>query len=54
MSAAEQVVLYSELAAHDAPRLVLAFVAIHHAAATLLAAGTDGAARRHLPGHPGR
>ena len=26
MSAAEQVVLYSELAAHDAPRLVLAFV----------------------------
>jgi alkylation response protein AidB-like acyl-CoA dehydrogenase len=49
MSAAEQVVLYSELAAHDAPRLVLAFVAIHHAAATLLAAGTEEQRRRHLP-----
>ena len=40
MSAADQAVLYQELAAHDAPRLVLAFVGIHHAAATLLAAGT--------------
>jgi alkylation response protein AidB-like acyl-CoA dehydrogenase len=49
MSLAEQVVLYSELAAHDAPRLVLAFVAIHHAAATLLAAGTDEQRARHLP-----
>ncbi|HRD14885.1 MAG TPA: acyl-CoA dehydrogenase family protein, partial [Mycobacterium sp.] len=49
MSVAEQVVLYSELAAHDAPRLVLAFVGIHHAAATLLAAGTDEQRRRHLP-----
>jgi alkylation response protein AidB-like acyl-CoA dehydrogenase len=49
LSAAEQVVLYSELAAADAPRLVLAFVAIHHAAATLLAAGTDEQRRRHLP-----
>jgi len=37
------------LAAHDAPRLVLAFVGIHHAAATLLAAGTDEQRRRHLP-----
>ena len=49
LSAAEQVVLYSELAAHDAPRLVLAFVSIHHAASTLLAAGTDEQRRRHLP-----
>ncbi|PKV82191.1 acyl-CoA dehydrogenase family protein [Nocardia fluminea] len=49
MSSAEQVVLYQELAAHDAPRLVLAFVSIHHAAATLLAAGTDEQRRRHLP-----
>lgn len=48
-TAAEQVVLYSELAAYDAPRLVLAFVAIHHAATTLLAAGTDEQRRRHLP-----
>jgi alkylation response protein AidB-like acyl-CoA dehydrogenase len=49
MSVAEQIVLYSELAAHDAPRLVLAFVGIHHAASTLLAAGTDEQRRRHLP-----
>ena len=45
----EQVILYQQLAAHDAPRLVLAFVAIHHAAATLLAAGTDAQRRLHLP-----
>lgn len=49
MTVAEQIVLYSELAAHDAPRLVLAFVSIHHAASTLLAAGTDEQRRRHLP-----
>ena len=49
MPTAQQVVLYQELAAQDAPRLVLAFVAIHHAAATLLAAGTDEQRRRHLP-----
>ena len=49
MSVPEQVVLYQELAAHDAPRLVLAFVSIHHAASTLLAAGTDEQRRRHLP-----
>jgi alkylation response protein AidB-like acyl-CoA dehydrogenase len=49
LSVAEQVVLYQELAAHDAPRLVLAFVGIHHAASTLLVAGTDEQRRRHLP-----
>lgn len=49
LSVSEQIVLYQELAAHDAPRLVLAFVGIHHAAATLLAAGTDEQRRRHLP-----
>ena len=49
MSAAQQVVLYSELAAHDAPRLILAFVGIHHAASTLLAAGTAEQCQRHLP-----
>ena len=49
MSTAEQIVLYQELAAHDAPRLVLAFVSIHHAAATLLAAGTPEQQSRHLP-----
>ncbi len=45
----QQIVLYSELAAHDAPRLVLAFVGIHHAASTLLVAGTDEQRQRHLP-----
>jgi alkylation response protein AidB-like acyl-CoA dehydrogenase len=49
MSTAEQIVLYQELAAHDAPRLVLAFVSIHHAASTLLAAGTPEQRSRHLP-----
>jgi alkylation response protein AidB-like acyl-CoA dehydrogenase len=49
LSTAQQVVLYQELAAHDAPRLVLAFVAIHHAASTLLVAGTDAQRQRHLP-----
>ncbi|MEU8896060.1 acyl-CoA dehydrogenase family protein [Nocardia sp. NPDC048505] len=49
LSIPRQVVLYQELAAHDAPRLVLAFVAIHHAAATLLAAGTEAQRARHLP-----
>lgn len=49
MSVAEQIVLYSELAAADAPRLVLAFVGIHHAASTLLAAGTEEQRQRHLP-----
>jgi alkylation response protein AidB-like acyl-CoA dehydrogenase len=49
MSAAQQVVLHQELAAADAPRLVLAFVSVHHAASTLLVAGTDEQRRRHLP-----
>ncbi|MEE3849057.1 acyl-CoA dehydrogenase family protein [Gordonia sp. LSe1-13] len=49
MSVAEQAILFQELAAHDAPRLVLPFVSIHHAASTLLAAGTDEQRRRHLP-----
>ncbi len=49
MTVAEQAVLYQEMAAHDAPRLVLAFVSIHHAASTLLAAGTDEQRERHLP-----
>ena len=49
LSVADQIVLYQELAAHDAPRLVLAFVGIHHAASTLLAAGTEEQRRHHLP-----
>jgi alkylation response protein AidB-like acyl-CoA dehydrogenase len=44
-----QIVLYQELAAADAPRLVLQFVALHHAASTLLVAGTPAQRERHLP-----
>ena len=49
MSVPEQNILYGELATHDAPRRVLAFVAIHHAASTLLVAGSDEQRRRRLP-----
>ena len=49
LSLGEQMVLFQELAAHDAPRLVLSFVAIHHAASTLLEAGTEEQRQRHLP-----
>lgn len=49
MSLAEQMVLYQELAVADAPRVALSFMAIHHAAATLLEAGTEEQRRRHLP-----
>ena len=54
MSVAEQIVLYQELAAHDAPRLVLAFVGIHHAASTLLVAGTDEQRQPAPAGDPRR
>jgi len=49
MSVPEQAVLYQELARADAPRLVLAFVGIHHAASTLLHAGSEEQRQRHLP-----
>lgn len=45
----EQAVIYEELARADAPRLVLHFVSLHHAAATVLHAGTDAQRKRHLP-----
>ena len=45
----QQVVLFQELAARDAPRLVLSFVALHHTASTLLGAGTREQQERHLP-----
>ncbi|GAA4471236.1 acyl-CoA dehydrogenase family protein [Phytohabitans houttuyneae] len=46
---ARQAVIFEELARADAPRLVLHFVALHHAAATLFAAGTEQQRARHLP-----
>lgn len=48
-SLAEQAVIYEELARADAPRLVLHFVSLQHAAATVLHAGTEEQRRRHLP-----
>lgn len=47
-SLAEQAVIYEELARADAPRLVLHFVSLHHAAATLLHAGTEQQRTRHV------
>lgn len=46
---AAQAVIFEELARADAPRLVLHFVALHHAAATLLAAGSEEQVARHMP-----
>jgi alkylation response protein AidB-like acyl-CoA dehydrogenase len=48
-SLAEQAVIFEELARADTPRLVLHFVSIHHAAATLLKAGTARQREQHLP-----
>lgn len=45
----EQAVIYEELARADAPRLVLHFVSLHHAATTLLQAGTEQQQKDHLP-----
>lgn len=49
-SLAEQKVIYEELARADAPRLILYFVALYHAACTLLEWGTDAQRDTHLPG----
>lgn len=48
-SLAAQAVIYEELARADAPRLSLHFVSLHHAAATLIHAGTPEQQQRHLP-----
>ncbi|WP_072801655.1 acyl-CoA dehydrogenase family protein [Rhodococcoides yunnanense] len=45
----EQAVLFEEFARAEAPRLVLQFISLHHAAATLLTAGTDKQLAEHLP-----
>ncbi len=48
-TAAQQAVIFEEMARADAPRLVLHFVSLHHAAATLLSAGTRLQQEQHLP-----
>lgn len=45
----EQSVIYEELAKAEAPRLVLHFISLHHAASTLLHGGTEEQRARHLP-----
>lgn len=49
LSFAHQIVLYEEIARAGAPRLVLYFISLYHAPATLLEWGTDAQRRRHLP-----
>jgi alkylation response protein AidB-like acyl-CoA dehydrogenase len=49
MSFAQQIVLYEELARAGAPRLVVYFISLFHAPATLLEWGTDAQRRAHLP-----
>ena len=47
---AEQKVIYEEIARADAPRLILFFVSLYHAAATLLDWGTPEQVEEHLAG----
>ncbi|MDH5171013.1 MAG: acyl-CoA dehydrogenase family protein [Gammaproteobacteria bacterium] len=49
-SLAEQKVIFEEVARADAPRLILFFVALYHAACTLLECGSAGQRDRYLPG----
>jgi len=47
---AAQKVIYEEVARADAPRLILYFVALYHAACTLFECGTDAQREKYLPG----
>jgi alkylation response protein AidB-like acyl-CoA dehydrogenase len=49
-SLAEQKVIFEEVARADAPRLILYFVALYHAACTLLACGSVEQQDQYLPG----
>lgn len=49
-SLADQKVIYEEVARADAPRLILFFVALYHAACTLLECGSDAQRQKYLPG----
>ncbi|MBN9062310.1 MAG: acyl-CoA dehydrogenase family protein [Rhizobiales bacterium] len=48
-SLAEQVVIFEEMARADAPRLLLHFISLYHAAMTISHWGRDDQKRRHLP-----
>jgi alkylation response protein AidB-like acyl-CoA dehydrogenase len=49
-SLAEQKVIFEEVARADAPRLILFFVALYHAACTLFECGSDAQCDKYLPG----
>lgn len=49
-SLAEQKVIYEEVARADAPRLILYFVSLYHAACTLMECGTKEQQDKYLPG----
>lgn len=49
-SLAEQKVIFEEVARADAPRLMLYFVALYHAACTLFECGSDAQRDKYLPG----
>lgn len=49
-SLAEQKVIYEEIARADAPRLILYFVALYHAACTLMECGSETQKEKYLPG----
>jgi alkylation response protein AidB-like acyl-CoA dehydrogenase len=46
---AEQKIIYEEVARADAPRLILYFVALYHAACTLMECGTPAQQDKYLP-----
>ncbi|MDP9142789.1 MAG: acyl-CoA dehydrogenase family protein [Pseudomonadota bacterium] len=49
-SLAEQKVIYEETARADAPRLILYFVSLYHAACTLMECGSEAQKDKYLPG----
>jgi alkylation response protein AidB-like acyl-CoA dehydrogenase len=49
-SLAEQKVIFEEVARADAPRLILYFVALYHAACTLFECGSEAQKQKYLPG----
>ncbi len=49
-SLAEQKVIYEEIARADAPRLIMYFVSLYHAACTVMECGSEAQKKKFLPG----
>src|SRR5262249_11180880 len=49
-SLAEQKIIFEEIARADAPRLIMFFVALYHAASTIMECGTEAQKAKYLPG----